>query len=85
MIINYYRRIIILNFAKMWGFGVLGTISMKKQNDCSEPLYFYSALTLGDVTNNWKACITGDFEPSTTTYVPILSSEFLTYGFEVIQ
>ena len=63
----------------------VNTISMKKQNNCAEPLYFYSAATLGDVTNNWKACITGDFEPSTTTYVPILSSEFLTYGFEVIQ
>jgi len=63
----------------------VNTISMKKQNDCSEPLYFYSASTLGDVTNNWKACITGDFEPSTTTNVPVPSLEFLTYGFEVIQ
>ena len=63
----------------------VNTISMKKQNDCSEPLYFYSASTLGDVINNWKACITNDNPPFADTSVEILSSEFLTYGFEVIQ
>ena len=63
----------------------VNTISMKKQNDCSEPLYFYSAGTLGDVINNWKACITNDNPPYVDTSVEILSSEFLTYGFEVIQ
>ena len=63
----------------------VNTISMKKQNDCSEPLYFYSAATLGDVINNWKACITNDNPPYQNTSVEILSSEFLTYGFEVVQ
>ena len=60
-------------------------ISMKQQNECSEPLYFYSAGTLGDVVNNWQACTTGAYEPKTEASVEILSSEFLQYGFEVIQ
>jgi len=59
-------------------------ISMKQQNLCSEPLYFYSEFTIGDVINNWKACTTNDNPPYQNSSINIPSSEFLQVGFEVI-
>jgi hypothetical protein len=59
-------------------------ISMKQQNLCSEPLYFYSNATIGDVINNWKACTTNDNPPYQNSSTNIPSSEFLQVGFEVI-
>jgi hypothetical protein len=63
----------------------VNVITMKQQNECEEPLYFYSNATIGDVISNWKACTTNDNPSYQNTSVPIPSSEFLQVGFEVIQ